>query len=132
MTKSSLRLGDMEYHSTQLHDSAVLEGVQFRTARMSFRRRLELTKAVRDLVNRIEYHESAPSPEEKLSAAILTREVEAIYLKWGLLEVCGLVLDGRPATVDLVLEAGPEAFVEEILEAIKTDCGLTDDERKNS
>jgi hypothetical protein len=121
----------MEYQSTQLRQSAVLEGVQFRTSRMSFRRRLELTRAVRDLVNRIDYHEGSSNPEETLSAAILAREVESIYLKWGLVEVIGLSLDGTPATVDLVLEAAPEAFVEEILETIKADCGLSDVERKN-
>jgi hypothetical protein len=48
-----------------------------------------------------------------------------------LAQIDGLEIDGQPATVDLLIEKGPEQLVAEIAVQIRHECGLTDDERKN-
>ncbi|MDQ2843305.1 MAG: hypothetical protein M3Y72_20160 [Acidobacteriota bacterium] len=58
--------------------------------------------------------------------------VSKLYVEWGLSELKGLLIDGRAATVDDLLNLGPEELVDEIVSAIKTESGLTEDERKNS
>jgi hypothetical protein len=58
-------------------------------------------------------------------------EVDQLYWNWGLLAVEGLIIGGEPATKESLLERGPEALVHEILTAIRRECGLSEDERKN-
>ena len=62
---------------------------------------------------------------------ILDSEVERLYLEWGLKEVHGLVIDGRDATCQTLVSDGPEELCREIVTAIRAECGLNPDERKN-
>jgi hypothetical protein len=57
--------------------------------------------------------------------------VDRICLDWGLVSVEGLEIDDRPAGPHDIAEAGPEGLCREILTAIKHECGLTEEERKN-
>jgi hypothetical protein len=98
---------------------------------MSFMRRLELAESIRELANRIEYLEAGSDPKEKMQAATLSRELDRIYLRWGLVRIDGLEIDGSPATPEVLVRDGPEALVEEALEAIRAQCGLSQEERKN-
>jgi poly-gamma-glutamate capsule biosynthesis protein CapA/YwtB (metallophosphatase superfamily) len=111
--------------------SEAIPGVSFAIARMTFGRRLELMKRVRDLAARIEYFDAGRDEKNRMEASLLGAEMDKVYLAWGLEEVRGLVLDGEAATVSALIDRGPEALVHEALAAIKAECGLTETERKN-
>jgi hypothetical protein len=121
----------MRYESHFIVESTTLPGVRLRIRRMSFQRRLELAKRIRDLANQINFLEAGSDPQEKMTAALLAREVDRIYLEWGLSGVEGLEVDGAPATPEAALCDGPEELVREALDAIRRQCGLTEEERKN-
>ncbi len=121
----------MEYTSFEIVPSAVIKGVTFTIAKMSFARRLELTQQLRDLATRREFVAAGDTANEKMEAAILGCEIDKIYLSWGLAEVSGLNLDGQPATPESLAARGPESLFREALAAVKHECGLTEIERKN-
>ena len=121
----------MEYASSVRHESKTMPGVTFTIARMSFGRRIELTKRIRDLARRIEFLEAGDDFREKIEASVLEREVERIYLEWGLKEINGLVIDGTEAGPRELIEDGPEELCQEIVSTIKAECGLSEEERKN-
>ena len=106
-------------------------GVRFRVARMSFGRRMELMREVRELARRKEFLESGPSAEERMDAALLQGEIDRLFVMWGLRAVEGLRLDGEAATPELLADRGPEGLFREALEAVRAEVGLTPDERKN-
>ncbi len=111
--------------------SDAMPGVSFAIARMTFGRRLELMKRVRDLAARIEYFDAGRDEKNRMEASLLGAEMDKLYLAWGLEEVRGLALDGEAATPESLVERGPEQLVHEALAAIKAECGLTETERKN-
>ena len=121
----------MQYEPTIEMQSTWAPGVRFRVERMSFGRRLELTKQVRSLLSRLEFHAGGDSALDKVEAASLSMEIDRLYWNWGLLSIEGLSIGSSPATKDSLLECGPEPLVHEILAKIKAECGLTEDERKN-
>ncbi len=91
---------------------------------------MELTKRVREIGQKIEFLR-AGSSLEKIDANILAQEIEALYLTWGLAGLDGLSIDGTAATADTLLASGPEELVNEIVAAVKAQCGLSEAERKN-
>lgn len=121
----------MQFESIAVRRSAVCEGVEFRLRRMSFRRRLDLMRAVRDLAKRLEFASAGESSVDRAEAAITAMEIDDVYLRWGLDSVEGLSIDGQVASPDDLIAKGPEALCREIAEAIRGECGLSDDERKN-
>ncbi len=121
----------MHYESTIDLHSTWAPTVRYRIERMSFGRRLDLTREVRGLLVRQEFHASGESPLDRVEASALAMEIDRLYWNWGLLSVDGLSIGPDLATKDSLLEHGPEPLVHEILSAIKRECGLTEDERKN-
>jgi hypothetical protein len=121
----------MEYTSFETIESAVAPGVSYTLAKMSFGRRVELTRHIRDLAARKEFVEAGDTPNEKMEAALLASEIDRIYLLWGLKEITGLELDGLPATPESLAAGGPEDLFREALAAVKRQCGLSEAERKN-
>ena len=121
----------MEYESERRFEAKAIAGASFTIARMSFGRRIELTRRSWGLAGKTEVLESGSEPREKLEAALLASEIDRVYLSWGLLKIDGLTVDGQAATPELLIAAGPEELSREILAAIKSECGLTDEERKN-
>jgi hypothetical protein len=117
--------------STSVTASKAYPGVEFVIARMSFGRRLELMKRVRDLAVRAEFFEAGCDEKNKMEASLLGAEIDRLYLEWGLEGVRGLELDGVPATPLLLVERGPEELFREALEAVRLECGLSEQERKN-
>jgi hypothetical protein len=122
----------MTYESVVEVESKVAPGVRFTVARMSFGRRMELMRQVRELSRRMDFLEAGQQPGEKMDAALLRVEIDRLYLVWGLRAVSGLVLDGGQANPGLLAEAGPEELFQEALAAVRAEAGLTDEERKNS
>lgn len=120
----------MNYQSEITIASEAAPGVTFRIARVSFGRRMELLRRLRDIAEKAECLAAGDS-REKLEAALLTSEIDELYLRWGLVGVNGLEVNGEPATPESLIAAGPEDVCREALAAIKHECGLSEEERKN-
>ncbi len=121
----------MTYESSVAIQSSAQPGVVYQIALMSFGRRLELVRRIRDLAPKIEFLEASGNERDEVDARLLTAEVDRLYLLWGLRAVSGLEIDGQCATPELLAEAGPEALFREALAAVKETCGLSEEERKN-
>lgn len=106
-------------------------GVEFVIARITFGRRLELLKRVRDLAVRLEYFEAGREEKNRIEASLLGAQLDRLYIEWGLEEVRGLDIDGEPATPESLVDRGPEELFQEALAAVKAECGLSEQERKN-
>jgi hypothetical protein len=119
---------NVTWQSTRVVRSKAHPGVEFVIARMSFGRRLELMKRVRDLAARAEFFEAGCDEKNRMEASLLGAEIERLYIEWGVEDIRGLELDGMKATP---LLRGPEELVREALEAVRTECGLSEPERKN-
>ncbi len=121
----------MNYESSVELSSKTTEGVTFRVKRITFGRRLDLTRRVREIARRIEFADAGASFTDKVEASLLSMEVDRLYLEWALESITGLILDGVPASVGDAIERGPEDLCREMVEAIRRECGLTEEERKN-
>ena len=119
------------YTSTLTVNSLVFPGVAFAIGRMSFGRRMELFRRIREIAANLEYLEASADFREQVEATLLEQEIDGLYLRWGLVGIDGLAIDGEPATIELLFERGPEPLAREIVASIKAECGLSDAERKN-
>jgi hypothetical protein len=121
----------MNYESLEVVESQLARGVTFTVTKMSYGRRVELMRKIRELSRKVEFLEAGSEPADKMDAALLEAEINRLYLTWGLRSVAGLTLDGTEATPDLLAEKGPEDLFREALAAVRTQAGLTEAERKN-
>jgi len=112
-------------------DAAVMEGVRYEIVRVSFGRRIELARRIREIGRKMEYFEAGSNERETLEATVLSAEIDGAYLEWGLTAVEGLNIDGVAATPETLVDRGPVELAIEILGRIKSECGMTEDERKN-
>jgi hypothetical protein len=119
------------WSSKKVVASEAQPGVEFVVTRMTFGRRLELMRRIRDLATRIEYFEAGRDGRSSMEASLLAAEMDRLYLTWGVEEVRGLELDDGPATVEGLIERGPEDLIAEALALVKAECGLSENERKN-
>ncbi len=88
-------------------------------------------RQVRELARNLEFLRAGESDSERMDAHILNAEIERAYITWGVVSVSGLLIDGEPATPSTLLEKGPEQLVHEAIGAVRAECSLTDEERKN-
>ena len=121
----------MNYESRLTIESGTYPEVSYTIRRMSFGRRIELTSRIHEYGGRMRRLDAGEDLSERVEAALLSHEVEKLYLEWGLEEVRGIEIDGQAATPELLIEAGPEALVREIVARIQAECRLSEDERKN-
>jgi len=121
----------VNYESTITTTSSVIAGAAFTIQRLSLARRMELARRVLELSRQMEFREAGAGVDDKIQANILSLEIDRLYLRWGLVKLVGLTIDGLDATAELLAEKGPEDLVREIVEAVKVQCGLSDGERKN-
>jgi hypothetical protein len=119
------------YSSVLWRDSETARGVRYAVRRISLGQRIELTKRARELSLRNEFLRAGDSADQ-LEASLADLLIRQLYLEWALVEIEGLKIDGEPATVDVLVSKGPEALTNEILTDIRSEIGLTEDERKNS
>lgn len=124
--------GGGSYASEAVVESRVAPGVTFTIAKMSFGRRVELMRRVRELARRTEFLAASEEAGDKMDAALLHAEIERLYVSWGVRAVFGLAVDGKAAGPDLLTEAGPEGLFREALAAVRRETGLNEEERKNS
>jgi hypothetical protein len=129
--KTASSLSRANWNSRKVVASEERPGVEFVIARMTFGRRIELMRNVRDPAVRLEYFEAGQNAKNGMEASLLGAEIDRLYIRWGLEEIRGLELDGVPATADSLIERGPEELVLEALAAVKAECGLLENERKN-
>lgn len=111
-------------------ESNVLPGVQYAIRRVSLGQRIELTKAVRELALRNEFLKAAEIPDQ-MEAALADLLIKKLYLRWGLVEIRGLTIDGKPATPERLIDDGPEALADEVVSGIRVELELSPEERKN-
>jgi hypothetical protein len=121
----------MNYESLEVVQSQSVQGVTFTVAKMTYGRRVELMRKIRELSRKLEFLEAGCEPGDKMDAALVAAEINRVYLTWGLRAISGLTLDGADATPDLLAESGPESLFQEALAAVRTHTGLTEAERKN-
>src|SRR5580658_622631 len=115
--------GAVHYESVVSIDSKAAPGVKFAIHRISFGRRMELSRRVREITRKAEFLEASTELHEKIEANILAQEIDAMYLQWGLVKIDGLIIDGESATALQLLEKGPENLAREVVGAIKEQCG---------
>jgi hypothetical protein len=121
----------MSYESVAVIESQCAPGVSLTIAKMSYGRRVDLMRRIRDLAQRKEFLEAGGQAGEKMEAALLNAEISRLYLNWGLRAVSGLILDGLEATPEMLIESGPEDLCREALSAVREQTGLSETERKN-
>ena len=121
----------MRYESTRTVSSTSCDGVQFTIARMTFGRRIDLMRRVRQLSGQYEFERAGKGVGDRIQASLTAAAIDELYLAWGLVSVEGLEIDGRAADPGTIALCGPEALCREIVATIKHECALTDDERKN-
>ena len=122
----------MDYASTVTVESKVAPGVRLTVRRMSFGRRLELTRQVKQLLSQLDFLSAKEgSVADQTEAALVASEIDRAYLCWGLARMEGIEIDGNPATPEALLEAGPEDLVAEVLGIVRREAGLSEEERKN-
>lgn len=119
-----------QYSSVTWHDSRTVPGVRFATKRMSLGERIELTRQVRELALRYEFLKTG-EPADQVEATLADLLVKKLYIEWGVVELQGLRIDGEDGTPALLIERGPEGLSNEVIEAIRGEIALSDDERKN-
>jgi hypothetical protein len=116
-------------------DAEAMDGVRYEIVRVSFGRRIELARRIREIGRKMEYLEAGATLDngarETLEATVLAAEIDRAYLEWGLTAVEGLEIDGAGATPETLVDQGPVELAMEILGRIKSECGMTEDERKN-
>jgi len=121
----------VHYESVIKMDSRTVPGVAFHINKVSFGRRMELSRQIRDISKKTEFLDAGNQLSEKIETSLLAQEIDAMYLRWGLIKIDGLLIDGQIATVAELIDKGPEDLMREIVNAIRTQCGLSDSERKN-
>ncbi|MBV9157701.1 MAG: hypothetical protein JO097_15665 [Acidobacteriaceae bacterium] len=122
---------DVSYSSVSWQESSAVQGARFAIRKVSLSQRIELTKSVRELALRHEFLK-AGDVADQLEATLADLLVKRLYLEWGLAEVRGFTIDGQPATVELLIEKGPEGLTDEIMSSIRAEIGLSEEQRKNS
>ena len=121
----------MHYESVLKQRSEAFPEVSYTVRKISFGRRLELAKEIRELSRRMEFAAAGKEASDEMDASILSAEIERLYIRWELVSLEGLAVDGAAASHDLMLEQGPETLTQEILRVIQAQCGLSEEERKN-
>jgi len=125
----------VEHASLIWCEAAWRAGVRYAIRRVSFGGRIELARKIREVGRRAEFFAAGAEvnhdAKDRMEAAVIGAEVERAYLEWGLIELEGLEIDGEAATAASLIEKGPVELAVEILARIKSECGITDAERKN-
>ncbi len=121
----------MTYESYEVVASELREGVEYTVNRMSFGRRVDLMRRVRDIAPRLEFFQAGTTQQDKVEAHLLSADIDRLYVEWGLKEIRGLEIDGCPATPQSLADSGPEDLFREALRCVKSACRFSEQEAKN-
>lgn len=120
-----------EYSSVAWFESAAVPGCRYAVRKTSLGQRLELNRRARELAMRYEFLQ-AGNGADQLEASASDLLVQKLYLEWGIVAIEGMRIDGVAATCELVIESGPEALAGEMLQKVRAELELSEEERKNS
>jgi hypothetical protein len=118
------------FESLRWIQSKAIPRVRYAVRQPSLAQRIELTKRLHDLTLRHEFLAKG-NELDQLEMALADLLVQKLFVEWGLGQLDGLDIDGAPATIESLIERGPEELVAEIAAEVRHECGLTDEERKN-
>ena len=121
---------DVHYSNVLWRESGTIPGVRYAIRRISVANRIELISKTRELAIKHEFLKAGDAMDQ-LEGSLADLLVRKLYLEWGLIEIHGLKINGRPATAHSLIEEGPERLAEEIVGEVRSELGLTEDERKN-
>ncbi len=79
----------------------------------------------------MDFYKAGEQLGDKLDASIASAEVESLYVVWGTTKIDGLTIDGADATPESLVASGPEELVREAATLVRSQLGLSEDERKN-
>ena len=116
--------------SVTWHESECFPGVTFALRQSSLAGRLDLMKAMRDLISTNEFLRSGDALDQT-DAAISDLLARRLYLEWGAKSIEGLMIDGKRADIGRLIEKGPEDLCTEIVDRIREGLELSETERKN-
>ncbi|MBV8706157.1 MAG: hypothetical protein JO182_13885 [Acidobacteriaceae bacterium] len=120
-----------EYSSVAWRNSNTYKGVRYAVRKMSLAQRIEMAERIQQLSSKYEFLKTGDALE-KAEAHLADLLVRKLYLEWGLAIVEGLAIDGEKASVELLIEKGPELLCDEIIASIRAELELSEEERKNS
>ncbi len=92
---------------------------------------MDLMRRIRELARKKEFLDAGQHVGDKMDAALLEAEIERLFVTWGIRAVNGLNVDGAEATPEALAEVGPEELFREALASVRSQIGLTEEERKN-
>ncbi len=121
----------MTYESAFSIESATVPGVVLTVRRVSVARRLDLLRQIREATARAEFYSAGADLADKLDASIASSEIERVYVTWGIAAITGLLIDGVEATPETLVTRGPESLAREAATLVRSQLGLTEEERKN-
>ena len=109
----------------------LVRGVRYGIARMSFGRRIDLARRIREIGRKMEFLEAGERRAREAGGGGAGGGDRSGVSGVGTDGVEGLEIDGEAATPATLIEKGPADLATEILARIKAECGLSEDERKN-
>jgi hypothetical protein len=119
-----------DHNSSVWHNSCVCEGVRFATRQISLAGRIELTQKVQELISKNDFLQAGDALERS-RACMADLLAKRVYLEWGISGIEGLKIDGRLASVQRLINDGPEELCNEIASTIQSELELSEEERKN-
>ena len=122
---------EVEYSSVVWRNSEAFKNVRYAVRKMSLAQRIEMAERVQALSSKYEFLRAGDALEQA-QAHLSDLLVRKLYLEWGLAVLEGLAIDGEKASVELLIEKGPELLCEEIITSIRAELALSVEERKNS
>jgi len=121
----------MTYESLVKKKSSVYPEVSFSVRKMSLAGRMALVHRIRVEGLALAFHEAGDDPKDRLMAAEINGSIQALYVRWGLVSIEGLELDGAVADAEGLIEKGPEELCREIAQVVRQECFLSEEEKKN-
>jgi hypothetical protein len=119
-----------EYSSVVWRNSNTYKNVRYAVRKMSLSQRIEMAERIQEMGSKYEFLKAGDALE-KAEAHLADLLVRKLYIEWGLGAVEGLIIDGEKASVELLIEKGPEALCDEIVSSIRTELEISEEERKN-
>ena len=121
----------MTYESSVKKGSRTIADVTFSVRKMSLAGRMELVHRIRVEGIALAFSEAGSEQEDKLKSAEISSSIESLYVRWGLVSIEGLEIDGVIADAESLIAKGPESLCREIAQAVREECFLSEEERKN-
>lgn len=119
------------YSSVVWITSSNYQNVRYAVRRVSLAQRIQLLERIHELSIKYEFLKSG-SELEQAESHLADLLVQRFYLQWGVAAIEGLTIDGEGASVEQLIEKGPEPLCAEIVSSIRAQLELSEEERKNS